>query len=663
MQMAKTPVTDRRVVIESVSPQVDGGAFPAKSTVGDPVTVHASVFADGHDVVRCVLRYKKASTRSWSETPMEFLGNDRWGARFTPDELGLWQFEIAGWVDHFETWLSGIQKKAEAGVDISVELILGASLYAAAAGRARGEDSREMTAISGELGDTGVDDVSRLEAAAAEGAVELARRYPDRSKQTRSAMRWPVFVDPEKAVFSTWYELFPRSWSKEDGEHGTFADVEERLDYVADMGFDVLYLPPIHPIGTTYRKGANNTLDAGEDDPGVPWAIGSEDGGHTDINPDLGTLDDLRSLRDAAAARDIELALDIAFQCSPDHPWVAEHPEWFKQRPDGTIQYAENPPKRYQDIYPLDFETDDPEGLWHALKGVFDHWIAEGISLFRVDNPHTKSFPFWEWLIPAIQADHPDVILLAEAFTRPAVMHRLAKAGFSQSYTYFAWRSTKWELTQYMADLEEVSEYFRPAFWPNTPDILTEELQTGGRAAFASRYVLAATLSPVCGIYGPAFELMEHRPLREGSEEYLDSEKYQIRDWDLDRADSLAPLITQMNRARRNHSALQRLDGLVFHDTDNEMILCYSKHAGEDVVLVVVSLDHHHVQSAWVTLDLGALGVDPEQRFAVHDLLTDRRYQWDGQHNFVQLDPGGIPAHVFSVRGRARREEGFDYFV
>ncbi|HUG09055.1 MAG TPA: alpha-1,4-glucan--maltose-1-phosphate maltosyltransferase [Acidimicrobiia bacterium] len=661
--MAKSWATDKRVVIEAASPQVDRGSFPAKSTLGDPIDVEADVFADGHDVVRCVVRYQRVSTRGWTEIPMEFLGNDRWRAVFTPDELGLWQFEIAGWVDHFESWLSGIRKKAEAGVDLAVELEIGAWLYTETSQRARSGDADELLAVAASLVDASLDPDARLSAGTSEKATGLARRYPDRSRETRSSTRWPVVVDREKAVFSTWYELFPRSWSKKKGEHGTFADVEDRLDYIADMGFDVLYLPPIHPIGTTYRKGANNAVVSADDDPGVPWAIGSPQGGHTAINPDLGTIEDFRALRDAAAARDIEIALDIAFQCSPDHPWVTEHPEWFRHRPDGTIQFAENPPKKYQDIYPLDFETSDAEGLWTGLKGVFEHWIGEGIRIFRVDNPHTKSFPFWEWIIPELRTEHPDVILLAEAFTRPAVMHRLAKAGFNQSYTYFAWRTTKSELTQYMADLAEVADFFRPSFWPNTPDILTEELQTGGRAAFISRYVLAATLSPACGIYGPAFELMEHRPLREGSEEYLDSEKYQLRDWDLDRANSLAPVITQVNRVRRAHPALQRRHGLVFHPTDNEMILCYSKRAGDDLVLVVVSLDPHHSQSGWVDLDLDVLGIDPSQRYAVHDRLTDRRYQWDGRHNFVQLDPGGIPAHVFAIRGQMRTEEGFDYFV
>jgi starch synthase (maltosyl-transferring) len=652
-----------RVVIESVSPVVDGGRFPSKSTIGDPVTVEASVFADGHDAVRCVLRHQFASTRGWTETPMESVGNDRWRAVFTPDQLGLWQYEIIGWVDQFDTWLAGVEKKAVAGVDISVELQIGASLFASAAGRARGGDADELAATATQLGDPKVDASTGLALGTSDGIVALARSYPDRSRATKSQGRWPVAVDREKAVFSTWYELFPRSWSKKEGEHGTFADVKARLDYVADMGFDVLYLPPIHPVGTTYRKGPDNKLAAAEGDPGVPWAIGSDEGGHTAINSMLGTIEDLHSLRDAADARGIELALDIAFQCSPDHPWVTEHPEWFRHRPDGSVQYAENPPKKYQDIYPLDFETEDTEGLWTGLKDVFDHWIGEEIRIFRVDNPHTKSFPFWEWVIPEIRSEHPDVILLAEAFTRPAVMHRLAKAGFNQSYTYFAWRSTKWELMEYMADLDEVGDFFRPAFWPNTPDILTAELQTGGRAAFISRYVLAATLSPVCGIYGPAYELMEHEPLHEGSEEYLRSEKYEVREWDLERRDSLAPLISQVNKARRSHPSLQRPGGLTFHPIDNDMILCYSRRSGSDVVLVVVSLDHHHLQSGWVDLDLDSLGIDSAQRFTVHDRLTDRRYQWDGSHNFVQLDPAGVPAHVFAVRGHARNEEGFDYFA
>ena len=652
----------RRVIIEGVRPEIDCGRFPIKRTVGERVAVEADVFTDGHDSVACRLLWKHRSGRAWTETAMEPLGNDRWRASFPVDQLGRYQYTVEGWLDPYYTWRHDLIKRVAAGQDVSVDLLIGATLLEAAASRARGRDRQSLErAVETLRSDRPI--ASRTAAALDEALEARARRYPNRDHGALYGKVLEVVVDPERAGFSTWYELFPRSASPEPGRHGTLRDVEARLPYVKELGFDVLYLPPIHPIGETKRKGPNNLPEGRPGDPGSPWGIGSRHGGHKSVHPELGTVEDVRRLADSARAMGIELALDIAFQAAPDHPYVNEHPEWFRSRPDGTIQYAENPPKKYQDIYPLDFETTDPEGLWNALKGVFDHWIGEGIRIFRVDNPHTKSFPFWEWVIPELRSEHPDLILLAEAFTRPAVMNRLAKVGFNQSYTYFAWRSTKWELTQYMSDLEQVSSYFRPAFWPNTPDILTEELQTGGRAAFISRYVLAATLSSVCGIYGPAFELMERRPLHEGSEEYRSSEKYQIRHWDLERTDSLAPLLTQVNKARKAHPALQRPAGLVFHPTDNDMILSYSKRNGDDVVLMVVSLDPHHTQSGWVTLDLDALGVDPSQRFTMHDALTDRRYQWDGQHNFVQLDPAGIPAHIFTVRGQTRTEEGFDYFV
>lgn len=661
--MPRIRATSRRVVIEAVAPEVDGGLFPAKVALGDPVDVEADVFVDGHDSITVVLRHRKTGSRGWAETEMRPLGNDRWAGSFMPDELGMWEFQISGWVDHFASWRQALAKKVEASVEVGVDLVIGAGLVEHAASRARGKTGRTLMEISKTLQDAELDVDERVRLGLGDDLLGLMGSAPDRSSATTTAKSWQVVVDRERAVFSTWYELFPRSWSSKAGKHGTFKDVEANLGYVSGMGFDVLYLPPIHPIGSTYRKGPNNTLEAGPDHPGVPWAIGSEDGGHTAIKRELGTIEDFRSLRDAAASEGLELALDIAFQCSPDHPWAKTHPEWFKHRPDGSIQYAENPPKKYQDIYPLDFETSDPEGLWLALKGVFDHWIAEGIRIFRVDNPHTKSFPFWDWVIPELRREHPDLILLAEAFTRPKVMHRLAKAGFNQSYTYFAWRNTSHELIEYMGDLEEVSEFFRPNFWPNTPDILTEQLQTGGRAAFITRYVLAATLSSSCGIYGPAYELMDHQPLKTGSEEYLNSEKYQIRKWELDSPESLAPLIRQVNRARIDHPALQRNGGLSFHGTDNELLLCYSKRRGTDVILVVVSLDPHHAQGGWVHLDTPALGVDPSHQFQVHDLLTDRRYVWEGSRNFVQLDPVGVPAHMFWVRERIRTEESFDYFV
>jgi starch synthase (maltosyl-transferring) len=654
--------TTRRVVIEDVTPRVDDGRFPIKRVVGDEVVVEADVFADGHDALRAVLLYR-CGNEDWQEVALQPIGNDRWRGAFTVDSVGVWYYTVEGWVDHFDTWRAGLEKKADAGTVDEVDLAIGADILAQAAARASKDDRAALHGYARALVDRGKPLSERLAAALHPALASTARTYPDRSRATRLEPSLSVWVDRPKARFSTWYELFPRSWGP-PGRHGTLRDVADRLEYVAEMGFDVLYLPPIHPIGRTNRKGANNALVAGPEDPGVPWAIGSDEGGHTAIHPELGTIDDFRRLRDRAASLGIELALDIAFQCSPDHPWVREHPEWFRRRPDGSIQYAENPPKKYEDIYPLDFETSDPEGLWTALKGVFDHWIAEGIRIFRVDNPHTKSFPFWEWCVAELKKEHPDLILLSEAFTRPKVMYRLAKLGFTQSYTYFAWRNTSWELREYLTELTNppVADFFRPNFWPNTPDILTAYLQTGGRPAFIARLVLAATLSASYGIYGPAFELMENTPREPGSEEYLDSEKYQIRTWDLDRLDSLAPLIGLINRIRRDHPALQRNRNLVFHSTDNEMLLCYSKRWDEDTVLCVVNLDPNHTQSGWTGLDLGALGASTDHPFLVHDLLTGNHYLWNGPHNFVKLDPD-LPAHVFEVAPRTRTEEDFDYFA
>jgi len=661
--MAEPAATTRRVVVESVSPQVEGGRFPAKAALGDVVEVRARIFTDGHDTVSAILQYKPMSSRTWKEASMEFIDDDHWRGEFTPTDLGKWHFRIVAWVDHFQTWVRGLTKKDGADLVTGPDLAIGAELVKSAAERASGRTATALGDHAKRLGDGEVDLKKRLTTAFSKTLADLMVGHPDRTAATTSDTTLQLNVDRERAVFSTWYELFPRSWSPTAGEHGSFADVEKNLGYVADMGFDVLYLPPIHPIGTTFRKGPNNALDVNTTDPGVPWAIGSPQGGHTTIHPDLGTIDDFRSLLSSAASLGVEVALDVALQCSPDHPWVIAHPEWFRHRPDGTIQYAENPPKKYQDIYPIDFETSDPDGLWAGLKEVFDFWIGEGVRIFRVDNPHTKAFPFWEWLIASLRAEHPDLILLAEAFTRPAVMHRLAKVGFNQSYTYFTWRNTRHELTTYMHELADVDDFFRPNFWPNTPDILPEVLQTGTRAAFISRYVLAATLSSNCGIYGPAFELMEHRPLRPGTEEYLNSEKYQIRQWDLDDNDSLAPVITQVNRARHSHRSLQRNSNLTFHHADNDMIISYSKRADDDVVLALVNLDPHHSQTGWIDLDLGALGVEDGSPYQMHDLLTDRLYLWSGSRNFVELDVAGIPAHVFSVRKQTRTERDFDYFA
>jgi starch synthase (maltosyl-transferring) len=476
-----------------------------------------------------------------------------------------------------------------------------------------------------------------------------------------------LIADRRRARFSSWYELFPRSTAAAPGQHGTFRDVEARLPYVAAMGFDVLYLPPIHPVGRINRKGPNNALTAGPADVGSPWAIGAAEGGHKDILAELGSLDDFRRLVGKARASGIEIALDIAFQCAPDHPYVAAHPEWFKHRPDGSVQYAENPPKKYQDIYPFDFESSDWRGLWDELKSVFEFWIAQGVRIFRVDNPHTKSFAFWEWVIGGIKAVQPDVLFLAEAFTRPKVMHRLAKAGFTQSYTYFTWRNSKQELTEYFTELSSGPgrHYFRPNVWPNTPDILHEALQSGLRSVFASRLVLAATLSANYGIYGPAYELMESAPRDPGSEEYRDSEKYQLRHWELDRPDSLSPLIARVNRIRNDNPALQSDHSLKFCPVDNDRLIAYVKHdaASNNIVLTVVNLDPYNTQSGWVDLDLGPLGIDASQVYQVHDLLSDQRFQWRGPRNYVLLDPQRLPAHVFRIRRHLRSERDFDYFL
>jgi starch synthase (maltosyl-transferring) len=474
-----------------------------------------------------------------------------------------------------------------------------------------------------------------------------------------------VVVDRERARFSTWYEMFPSSCAPKPGRHGTFRDCEERLPYIAAMGFDVLYLPPIHPVGHTHRKGKNNSPAAGRQEPGSPWAIGSEEGGHKAVNPLLGTLADFRRLIEKAREHSIEIALDIAFNCSPDHPYVKEHPTWFRWRPDGTVQYAENPPKKYEDTYPFNFETEDWQELWEELKSIVLFWIKQGVRIFRVDNPHTKPFAFWQWLIDEVKRDYPDVILLSEAFTRPKIMHHLARLGFSQSYTYFAWRNTKWELTQYFTKLTQtdVREYFRPHLWPNTPDILTECLQSGGRPAFMTRLVLAATLGASYGIYGPAFELCENRAREPGSEEYLDSEKYEIKQWDIDRPDSLRDLIAQVNRIRGENPALQSDWRLSFHHVDNEQLICYSKRTEDckNIIVVVVSLDPQHKQSGWVELDLEALGLDPHQPYEVHDLLSDARYLWRGARNYVELNPQVVPAHVFRLRRRVGTEQDVGY--
>ncbi|MFH1604691.1 MAG: alpha-1,4-glucan--maltose-1-phosphate maltosyltransferase [Pseudomonadota bacterium] len=667
MARAKFELSDGRMraVIERITPSVDNGRFAAKCIVGDDVVVEADCFADGHDMLACLLLWRREGEARWQETPMAPLVNDRWRGSFAAASVGRYHYTVTAWVDHFLSWRHDFARRVE-DEDLRVAALVGAGLIEQAAERAKGEDRKRLKSWAARLRAASGARVLKTLGLDEEFAA-VARRYPDRHYATTCPIEYPLVVDRERARFSAWYEMFPRSASNEPGRHGTLRDCEARLPYIAKMGFDVLYFPPIHPIGRVNRKGANNALVAGPESPGSPWAIGSAEGGHRELHAELGTIEDFRRLVASAHTHDMELALDIAFQCAPDHPYVAAHPKWFKWRPDGTVQYAENPPKKYQDIFPFEFESDDWRELWQELAEVIRYWAGEGVRIFRVDNPHTKPFPFWEWAITELKREYPDAIFLAEAFTRPKVMHRLAKLGFTQSYTYFAWRNSKHELVQYFTELTQAPgrDYFRPNAWPNTPDILTEYLQFGGRPAFIVRLVLAATLAASYGIYGPAFELIEAVPREPGMEDYLDSEKYQIRAWNMDAEQSLSELIARVNRARRDNPALQSDASLRFFDVDNDSLLCYAKSDAdqENLVVTVVNLDPHHVQSGWVELDLASLGIDATTPYQMHDLLSGARFLWSGARNFVQLDPQRAPAHVFALRRKVRTEKNFDYFL
>jgi len=659
-----------RAVIDAVFPSVDGGRFPAKCIAGESVRIEAHCLNDGHDKLRVVLRWQAVKGGEAYELDMMAQGNDVWTAEFTPPEPGRYQYTVMAWVDHFESWRRELERRDDLG-DIRVALQVGSSLIGEAAARAQGGDGANLADWALLLRETagrddGAADAFSLKAPALDPArAALLQRYTDRSLAAVATLE--LVADRKRAAFSSWYELFPRSAAPQPEHHGSFRDVEARLAYVAEMGFDVLYFPPIQPIGRVNRKGANNALKAASGDVGSPWAIGSAEGGHKQVLPQLGTLEEFKHLMARARQFGIEIALDIAFQCAPDHPYVKAHPQWFKHRPDGGVQYAENPPKKYQDIYPFDFETDDWRALWEELRSVFEFWLAAGVTVFRVDNPHTKPFAFWEWVINEIKRINPNVIFLAEAFTRPKVMHRLAKLGFTQSYTYFTWRNSKRELTEYFTELAlgPGRQYFRANVWPNTPDILHETLQSGLRPAFAARLILAATLSANYGIYGPAFELMESTPREPGSEEYRDSEKYQLRHWALDRPDSLRSLIARINRIRRDNSALQSDNTLRFCNVDNEQLIAYLKsdEASGNIILTVVNLDPHHVQSGWVELDMSLLKLDAARPFQVHDQLSDQRFSWRGARNYLMLDPQRMPAHVFKLRRHVRTEHDFDYFL
>jgi starch synthase (maltosyl-transferring) len=624
--------------------------------------VEADIFADGHDSIAADLLYRYGKDRDWRNSPLKLVGNDRWRGSFVVTDVGKYYFTVEAWIDRFATWRNAMIKRIKAE-DVRVEYLVGAGLLEEAASRATPEDAAGLQEWARILRS---DDHPAKQEVLGEAVAAMMRRYPDRRFAARYGKELSVVADRAKAGFSAWYEMFPRSSWSGLARQGTLRDCEARLPYIADMGFDVLYLPPIHPIGHTARKGKNNEAGAGPDDAGSPWAIGSEEGGHTSIDPKLGTLEDFHALIAKAETYGIEIALDLAFQCSPDHPYVRQHPEWFRKRPDGTIQYAENPPKKYQDIFPLDFETPQWRELWEELKRVVLFWIEQGVRTFRADNPHTKALPFWQWLIEEVKQQHPEVLFLAEAFTRPKLMYRLAKVGFSQSYTYFAWRNTKSELTGYFTELAEsgVRGYFRPNLWPNTPDILPEFLQTGGRAAFMIRFILSATLGANYGIYGPAFECCENTAREPGSEEYLNSEKYELKLWDVNNPWSLKDLIARVNRLRRENTALQNDINLQFHPTDNPQVICYSKTNRDlsDIVIVVCNLDPFHKQTGWIDLDLASLGLQPSHAFQAHDLLSDGRFPWRGSHNYFDLDPDSLPAHIMKVRKFVRTERDFDYY-
>lgn len=701
----KPPNGRNRVVIEEIKPQVDSGRHPVCRVVGDEVVVTAAIFGDGHDQLGAHLLYRRGNERNWRSTPMTPVNNDIWTGSFKVDKLGQWRFTILGWVDHFVTWESELRKRLAAQGDpakavavadpdaatvpstsggwtvstvtgdqnIPLALRTGAILIKKAAEHASGAEARRLAEAAQLLNEQAERNDAFYDYPLTDDVVELVKRYPDQTFATIYEPEIPVWVDRERARFSTWYELFPRSTSPAAGKHGTFADVERQLPEIAAMGFDVLYFPPIHPIGRAFRKGPENSTVSKPGDPGSPWAIGDksvapdpsdpnrikeDNGGHKSIHSELGTYADFEHLVAATKAHGMEIALDIAFQCSPDHPWVTEHPTWFNIRPDGSIQYAENPPKKYQDIYPLNFESPDWRSLWDELYSVFEFWIKRGVNVFRVDNPHTKAMPFWEWCLGTLRTKYPDTIYLAEAFTRPHVMYWLAKTGYTQSYTYFTWRTNKTELQSYLEEITRppVSDFFRPNFWPNTPDILHKTLQDGGKPAFMFRLVLAATLTANYGIYGPAYELCENAPAkpaagRTESEEYLMSEKYEIRQRDRNAPGSLVPFIATINQIRRTNPALQTNETLQFHSIDNPSLIAYSKTTRDfkNVIVVIANLDPYYQQSGWVDLDLGRLGLATGDTFVMDDLLNGPSYTWSGRRNYVVLRPGAQAAHVFRV--------------
>ncbi|WP_310588640.1 alpha-1,4-glucan--maltose-1-phosphate maltosyltransferase [Dyadobacter psychrophilus] len=641
----------KRVVISNVTPQIEGGRFPAKRVIGEQLTLTADIIGDGHDVVAASVIYKHESDMNWEEIPMQYVINDQWQATWKPEKTGFYEYRFTGWIDHFTTWKKGLVKKYDAHQDISVEILIGAELLLEASQLANKKEKPVFTKWIKSLKSAENPEMAVNLAVSDEVANAIAQiRYTDRI--TVYDQTYKLEVERKKAGFSSWYELFPRSASALPDSHGTFNDVANLLPLVSKMGFDTLYFPPVHPIGEMKRKGKNNSLTPSESDPGSPWAIGNRLGGHKAIHPELGTIEDFEKLVAEAKNMGIEIAMDIAYQCAPDHPYVKEHPQWFKWRPDGTVQYAENPPKRYEDILPFDFETQDWQNLWEELKSVIDFWIGKGVRVFRIDNPHTKAFAFWEWMIGEVRKVNPEVIFLAEAFTRPRVMERLAKIGFNQSYTYFTWRNSKWEIEQYMHELTKTDQqyYFRPNFWPNTPDILPHHLVEGGENAHITRFILAATLSSNYGMYGPVYEYGVNTP-HPGKEEYTDNEKYEIKHWDWNRYSRTREIITRVNRIRKENPALQSTWNIDFTETNNDMVICYVKadDATNNALIISVNLDVFNTQGAHIKVPIHRFGIHPDQTYRVSDMLSGEKYYWQGEYNFIQLNPYEMPAHILKI--------------
>ncbi|MBU1726487.1 MAG: alpha-1,4-glucan--maltose-1-phosphate maltosyltransferase [Candidatus Omnitrophica bacterium] len=640
----------QRVTIEKVLPEVDNGKYPIKRVPGQRVKVMAHIISDGHDEKTAFLHYSHASDKTWQEKELLLQYNDEYLGDFEIEKEGTYFYTVRSWIDHFKTWRSELEKKIAVKQDVAVDLLIGVSLIEEALGRAGKKDGEKLSGYIEKIKRKGKD---QIKAALSKELLELMKKYPEKALISQYHNELEVKVERDRASFSSWYEMFPRSTSRVIGKHGTFKDCEKLLPEIAGMGFDVLYFPPIHPIGVKNRKGKNNSIKATASDPGSPWAIGGKEGGHKAIHPELGSFEDFASLVAKAKKHGMEIALDIAFQCSNDHPYIKEHPEWFSWRPDRTIQHAENPPKKYEDIVPFNFRTDNWKELWEELKSIFIFWAQKGVRIFRVDNPHTKPVAFWEWLIAEVKKEYPDTLFLSEAFTRPKMMNMLAKVGFSQSYTYFTWRNTKHELVEYINDLTKTAaaEFFRPNFWPNTPDILHEYLQKGGRPAFIIRLVLAGTISSNYGIYGGAYITCQNEPYP-GKEEYVNNEKYELKNWNLNAPGNIKKEVTLINKIRKENPAFQETNNISLRETNNPNIISYVKATRDlsSVILTVVNLDPRNTHAGLVSVPLGELGLPDDEDYEVEDLLNNETYIWNGEWNYVELDPAITPAHIFRIK-------------